>query len=234
MEESAIESLDAYLVSANSELLEGGKLYCESESGGERHPYNSCESFSALREQGCFGYTTFEISWEIRNEATCAKIKALTLATSTPRHYFNLELANWWEPLPAELIPMSGGLRSDAGWAIEKQKRDELVGGKELRELPLMEITSEPGHFEATLELIKGECGETRHERPDGTIVVAHVIVELASSREHARAPVRTYGARCECVERARDRRAIGIEPTAPQPECRPDCVLVLRPPVLQ
>lgn len=173
MEESAIASLDVYLVSANSELLEGGKLYCETESGGERHPYNSCESFSALREQGCFGYTTIEISWEIRHEATCAKIKALALATSTPSHYFTLELANWWEPLPAELIPMSGGLRSDAGWAIEKQKRDELVGGKELRQLPLMEITSEPGHFEATLELIKGECGETRNRVEINATVLA-------------------------------------------------------------
>lgn len=78
--ESSVASLDEYLETLNTQGPDGAELYCETPSGSERHPYDSCESFSALREQGCFGYTTFDIGWELSYAATCAKVEALANA----------------------------------------------------------------------------------------------------------------------------------------------------------
>lgn len=105
----------------------------------------------------------YDISMESRYAATCAKVEALVNAETSSKHYFTLESADWWQALPAEVIPMSGGIYSDESWDVAKQQRDELVAGKELSELSMTEITDEPGHFAATLELREDECGETRN-----------------------------------------------------------------------
>ena len=162
-QQSSIASLDEYLVTLKNDSPNGGELYCETSSGGERHPYDSCESFSELRDKGCFGYSMYDISMESRFAAVCAKVEALSGAEHSSEHYFSLESADWWQTLPAEVIPMSGGIHSGESWAIAKQRRDEFVEGKILNEISMSEVSSEPGHFSATLELRKDDCGETRN-----------------------------------------------------------------------
>ena len=163
VQKSSVSSLDEYVVELKNDSPKGGELYCESSSGGERHSYDSCESFFELRQNGCFGYSMYDISMESRFAATCAKVAALSGAQHSTEHYFSLESADWWQTLPAEVIPMSGGIHSDESWAIAKQRRDELVAGKKLYEISMSEVSSEPGQFSATLELRKSDCGETRN-----------------------------------------------------------------------
>ena len=161
-QQPSIATLDEYLVALRNDSQSGGELYCKNSSGGERHPYDSCESFSKLRDQGCFGDSMYDIGKESWFAATCAKVEALSDAQHSTEHYFSLETADWWQTLPAEIIPMSGGIHSDESWANAKQRRDEFVDGKNLDEIAVSEVSSLPGHFSATLELRKYDCGEIR------------------------------------------------------------------------
>jgi len=105
----------------------------------------------------------YDISMESRFAADCAKVEALSGAVQSSEHFFRIESADWWQALPAEVIPMSGGIHSDESWDIAKQRREEFVAGKKLNDISMLEISSEPGHFSATLELRKEDCGETRN-----------------------------------------------------------------------
>jgi hypothetical protein len=161
--EMPIASLDAYVDSLDSMFPEGGELYCESSSGGERIPYDSCEIFSQLRDQGCFGYSTYDMSMEMRYESMCSKKSALVTARDSQENYFAFESADWWKPLPAAVIPMSGGVYSGESWEIASSRREELVADKQLGDLPFSEIESSNGRFAATLEITNLECGEIRN-----------------------------------------------------------------------
>ncbi len=162
-QQSSIASLEEYLGTLKNSAPDSGELYCKTPSGGERHPYDSCDSFSELRDNGCFGYSMYDISMESRFAAMCAKVDALSSAHHSSEHYFSLESADWWYTLPAEVILMSGGIHSDESWAIAKRQRDELVAGKKLSEISMSEVSSEPDQFAATLELREDDCGETRN-----------------------------------------------------------------------
>jgi len=167
------ESLDTYV----RELSEvSGELYCKTESGGERHPFGSCASFSALKEKGCFGYTTIEIKNEMRVNAQCSTAHALATSQGATTHYFATDSAHWWKALPAEVIPMSGGIYNDESWDRAAAERQELVAaGEMLGELTLSEIEARPGYLAATLKTTKEECGETRDRLIIETDILADV-----------------------------------------------------------
>ncbi len=162
-QQSTIASLDEYVATLKSNAPTGGELYCETTAGGERHPYDSCESFSKLRDKGCFGYSIYDIRMESGYSAICAELEALSDAVPSSKHFFDIQSADWWRALPAEVIPVSGGIYSDESWEIAKRRRDELVTGKKLDQISMIEVSGEPGYFAATLELRTDDCGETRN-----------------------------------------------------------------------
>ena len=107
----------------DSRLPDSDELYCEAQSDGERHPYDSCQSFSALRERGCFGRSTYDMSMESRYAAKCDNAKALITAKNSSTHYFSIDSVDWWKTLPAEVIPISDGVYSDESREIAAAER---------------------------------------------------------------------------------------------------------------
>jgi hypothetical protein len=93
----------------------------------------------------------------------CSKKSALVTARDSQENYFAFESADWWKPLPAAVIPMSGGVYSGESWEIASSRREELVADKQLGDLPFSEIESSNGRFAATLEITNLECGEIRN-----------------------------------------------------------------------
>ncbi|MDX1488095.1 MAG: hypothetical protein R3268_07845 [Acidiferrobacterales bacterium] len=160
---ASVASLPAYVAALSNEYPDGGELYCETPAGGERRPFNSCETFSALRDDGCFGYSTYDMSLESRYAAMCELSAALMTAEEPKSNYFSLDSSDWWRSLPAEVIPMSGGVYSEESWNIAAARRQDLVDGKVLGDLPLSEIDAGPGRMAATVDSTTLDCGEVRN-----------------------------------------------------------------------
>ncbi len=169
----SIQSLDSYRERFSVDVDGGGELYCETASGGEHQWFDSCASFSDLRERGCSGYTMSDIQFESAYAARCATMEALENAEESAIYYFALDSADWWQAVPAEVIPMSGGVYSEEGWELARQERDAMVAGKDLGELSMTEVSSELSQFAATLELREMECGEIRNRIEIRAVVLA-------------------------------------------------------------
>ncbi len=159
-----VASVDEYLGQLAIQEAGGGELYCEDATGEKRQPFNSCDGFEKLRERGCYGYTTYEINSELRYADACETIKVLRASNKAAIHYFDLISENWWRSLPAEVIPMPGGIYSDESWDAANKAREELVTGKTLGEISFAEMSSEPGLLTATLTTQQIECGDIRDE----------------------------------------------------------------------
>jgi len=100
---------------------------------------------------------------EIRYESMCGMMSALASAKDSNLHFFSIESADWWKTLPADLIPMTGGIYSDRSWEKAVAKRNALVEGKVLGELPFTEVVADRGRFAAAVEVTKSDCGEIRN-----------------------------------------------------------------------
>jgi hypothetical protein len=147
------------LKSTVSEVQSGGVLYCEENSIGKNIEFKNCESFTALKKKGCFGYSTYAMSVESRYSMVCGEIDAIKKSSSSKINYFELESSDWWKSIPAEVIPVSGGVYSDESWKIAKLKRDKLVAGKVLGDLKLVNLSRESGVLNTTLNESTQECG---------------------------------------------------------------------------
>lgn len=159
-----VASVDEYLGQLAIQEAGGGELYCEDAPGEKRQPFNSCDAFAKLREQGCYGYTTYEINSELQYSEACETIKVLRASNKAANHYFDLTSEKWWRALPAEVIPIPGGIYSDESWNAASKAREELVTGKTLAEISFAETSSEPGLLTATLTSRQVECGDIRDE----------------------------------------------------------------------
>ena len=155
--------LDAHIARLSADIELGGKLYCRAESSGERHWFDSCDSFSALRERGCAGETRADVQFETSYAALCAEMEALKNAEEAETNYFGMHSAYWWTEVPAEVIPISSGMYTDEVYELVRQERDAMVTGKTLDELAITEITYEIHEFTAVLGLLEMDCGEIRN-----------------------------------------------------------------------
>jgi len=142
-----------------SKVQSGGTLYCEDNSIGKNIEFKNCESFTTLKKQGCFGYSTYAMSVESRYSIVCSEINTIKKASSSKVNFFALDSPNWWKSIPAEVIPMSGGIYSDESWNIAKLERDKFVAGKVLGDLQLVNLSIESGVFNAILSESTQECG---------------------------------------------------------------------------
>ena len=142
-----------------SKVQSGGVLYCEENSIGKKIEFKSCESFTALKKKGCFGNSTYAMSVESRYSMVCGEINTIKQASSSKINYFELESSDWWKSIPAEVIPMSGGIYSDESWNLAKLERDKLVAGKVLGDLKLVNLSRESGVLNINLSKSTQECG---------------------------------------------------------------------------
>ncbi len=151
--------LETYIAQLRADADGGGKLLCEMESSGERYWFDSCASFSALRERGCSGETYADIQTETIYAARCALIEAIESGKETETDYFGLHSRYWWTEVPAEIIPPSSYAYSEEGSELARQERDAMVTGKNLGELSITEIVYEPHEFNAVLGQFEIDCG---------------------------------------------------------------------------
>jgi hypothetical protein len=157
--ESKIQ-FDALLEKLLEKEKKGGQLYCEYGSGGKHEEFNSCKSFLLLQKKGCFGYSTAGISMKIWYSDLCKEIDTLKRAKPATTNYFKINSDDWWKYLPAEVIPMPGGIYNDSSWEITKVAREKLVKGKLLGEIAFSKVSATKESLEAILSIDKGECGE--------------------------------------------------------------------------
>ncbi|WP_186505089.1 hypothetical protein [Neptunicella marina] len=151
-------AIDLYLADLHKTEQRGGSLYCEKDE--DNHQFKSCEAFNQLKQQGCYGNSTYAMSVELNYERLCNQIDRLKNAKLTKVNYFDLSSPNWWQAIPAEIIPMSGGIYSDDSWKIAQQNRQKLVSGKQLGELNLSNTSSDTATLELILATDKQACGE--------------------------------------------------------------------------
>ena len=154
-----IKSIEIYKTLLSNKEKEGGKLFCEEGEGGKRLIFNSCESFNSLKSKGCYGNSTREIRNESRYALLCREIDVLQKANSSANAYFDLSTKGWWKSLPAEVIPMSGGVYSDASWEKAETALKRMVKDKLLGDLELDKVTVTMGNIDIVIESANEECG---------------------------------------------------------------------------
>lgn len=152
-------SLDDYMEKLQREVTIGGRLYCQDKF--EEENFKDCKSFNSLKARGCYGETTRDMSVENRYENTCKEIEALQRASTSTIDHFDLKSKDWWRSIPAEVIPMPGGIYTDKLWEKEKLNREELVKGKLLGQLDFLKLVVGLSSIEAVIGSTKSECGET-------------------------------------------------------------------------
>ena len=134
----------------------GGILRCVD---GEKE-YFSCEEFDLLHTAGCYGHTTHSMKVETYFAENCKRITRLVAAQETPIHYFGFDAEDWWQKLPAEIIPLQGGIYSGLGWAEAQRERTALVNGKFLGEIGYESVVSSGNEVEIILSTEKPEWCE--------------------------------------------------------------------------
>lgn len=160
--ESTLMSVEGYLKELKNFELEGGELFCENKEGEKDIEYHNCREFMLLQEQGCYGFSTHAIGLAIRYESTCDEIKAVRQARVAAKNFFKLDAKDWWQSLPAEIIPLPGGLYEDEILAREEYKLKNVFAGKLLRDLKFDNILGSNREVELVLSTTKEECGEIR------------------------------------------------------------------------
>ncbi len=153
-------AINKHLIDLHNKEQRGGVLYCEEYPGNRRVEFDNCQSFSLLKNRGCFGSSTYEMIVESRYAAMCDKIITLQKAKTPKVSYFDIESSDWWRTIPAEIIPVSGGIYSDESWKKAQLEREMLVTGKVLSDLQLRNTTDETGMLEIILNKRQQYCGE--------------------------------------------------------------------------
>ncbi|MEL7022654.1 MAG: hypothetical protein AAGL69_02840 [Pseudomonadota bacterium] len=151
-----------YRSQLEADIASGGQLFCESDSGGQNQPYDNCEIFHALREQGCYGYTTFDIGREINYESTCVKRERLREGQLHKRHFFALTTNDWWRSLPAEIVPLPGGIYSDNSYDVASKRHRVRVVNRTLDEIDLEVDEATNGRLIAMIGTTHEDCGVIR------------------------------------------------------------------------
>ena len=153
-------TIDEYKAALFDFNFQSATLYCEDLPDTAQHQsYRTCSEFKALKTRKCYGYSTYDMAMEMRFENACAEL-ALIEQTSAPNvNFFDLTSGNWWWTIPAELIPMSGGIYSDEGYELAKQIHKTRVEGKLLKDV-LSDVQSTKRHdIDVNLAETTHDCG---------------------------------------------------------------------------
>ncbi|UAJ72049.1 hypothetical protein IQE94_13175 [Synechocystis sp. PCC 7339] len=150
--------VEEYQQQLNERESEGGQLFCKN-SPNEKIQFNNCSKFQQLRSQGCYGATTYEIAVEINYVDVCAQIDLMKKAHSFDQQYFQLDSPHWWKQLPAQIIPMRGGIYSEESWENETRKPSQLTKDKLLEELEFQKIAVDNQSVELILSATAADCG---------------------------------------------------------------------------
>jgi ankyrin repeat protein len=132
--ELPLRSVKEYLHELTTLTEDGGTLNCGGEEGGDNSEYNNCKDFAALKKKGCYGSSMADMKGELSYQNTCQEIDRLKQARPVDKSYFKLNSPDWWKSLPAELIPMRGGLydneddESQAKIALQRLVSRKLLG----------------------------------------------------------------------------------------------------------
>ena len=148
----------------------GGRLYCPD---GEEKSFENCTTFTALREQGCYGYSTAERRMEANYSDNCLELESLSSAQSFKENFFDLETKDWWKWMPAEIIPVSGGIYSDESWRAAQKRRDTLVKGKRLDQINLQQVSTYLDRIEIIIGTKKESCGDIEDYLEIDTMLLA-------------------------------------------------------------
>ena len=149
----------------------GGSLYCPDLESDKQ--FSDCKSFESLREKGCYGYSTAAMRMESRYSNNCMELNNLRKAKTPKQNFFDLSTKIWWQELPADIIPISGGVNSDESWKSSKDKRDSMVKGKLMKDLDLHQVSTFLDRVEIVIAVKQMECGEIQDYMEIDTIVFA-------------------------------------------------------------
>lgn len=138
--------------------LEGGQLFCEN-SHNEKIKFSNCPKFQQLQNQRCYGATTYEMAVEMNYVDICVQIDLIEKAHSFEQQYFQLDSPHWWQQLPAEIIPMRGGIYSEESWDNEILELKKLTKDKLLGELEFQKIAMDNQSVELLLSTTPADCG---------------------------------------------------------------------------
>lgn len=150
--------MEEYQQQLKERELEGGQLFCEN-SHNEKIKFSNCPKFQQLQNQGCYGATTYEMAVEMNYVDICAQINLIKNAHSFEQQYFQLDSPHWWQQLPAEIIPMGGGIYSEESWNTETLELKKLTKDKLLGELEFQKIAVENRSVELILSTTPADCG---------------------------------------------------------------------------
>lgn len=160
--ESGLSSLQDYLKALELREQNGATLYCEDISPAVREEFSSCKSFNSLRERGCYGYTSYEISREINYSDLCDKLNIARQANPSNISFIDIKSDNWWKKLPAEIMPVSGGIYNTELWEVAQDDRKKHVSGKLLGQLKFNSVRASRGKVEIIIETWEEGCGEVQ------------------------------------------------------------------------
>lgn len=151
--------LEDYLeLQKGKEAQYGGHLMC----GETLMSYNTCDEFRKLQHQDCYGRDTVSMKKELFYEDLCHQIDLLETGEAYQNNFFDLEFENWWAELPAELIPMKGGVQSEDQFDVLQKELIVLHDKKWLKHISFERIHSSPLAIEAVLA--SEPCDGTRIE----------------------------------------------------------------------
>lgn len=135
-------NIDKYKENLIIQESKGGGLSCPGESGWEYKEYLDCSTFYELKELECMGYHTPDMYRERSYDLFCKQISHIDQIAKPEALSIELDPDNWWNNLPAEIIPVRGGSFAPGEYEHEKQIRDNMVIGKRLSEIPFIEAYS--------------------------------------------------------------------------------------------
>ncbi|MFN2146031.1 MAG: hypothetical protein ACK2T7_11820, partial [Anaerolineales bacterium] len=73
--------------------------------------------------------------------------------------FFDLEEDDWWASIPAEVIPLRGGIYTAESAEQDRIEHEELVKGRTLGEMNFVEATASQKGLEAYLSIREIDCG---------------------------------------------------------------------------
>ena len=135
-------------------------LYCEKKDGeGVRVEYDSCKALRSLQKKGCYGLSTLEIKMELWMSDLCDFRSELLMLRPASSSFFDLDSEDWWREIPAELIPLHGGVYNDELWDMAVKEHRRLTEGKRIGDILASFQRKEGKVIEGLVGQTKEDCG---------------------------------------------------------------------------
>lgn len=134
-------------------------LSCFGCNGPRTVKYNSCEEFYDLRKNGYAGGTTYEMDTEHAYKIACQSMQEISSTATANNNHFNIGVENWWHTLPAEIIPLAGGIFCSSDIEFLEHQLFELTNGKRLGEIEFNDIRVSEYGIDFILGKSEHDCG---------------------------------------------------------------------------